>query len=87
MAIGSHGRGRGGTVGDGRLAIGRRRGKALFVFVRGLSELLLQSTGGTGTRSYIAIMIAINLGILFNIDKVGFLFNIDCIFDEMAVRV
>ena len=24
MAIGSHGRGRGGTVGDGRLAIGRR---------------------------------------------------------------
>ena len=46
MAIGSHGRGRGGTVGDGRLAIGRRRGKALFVFVRGLSELLLQSTNG-----------------------------------------
>ena len=34
MAIGSHGRGRGGTVGDGRLAVGRQRGKAFFVFGR-----------------------------------------------------
>ena len=31
MAIGSHGRGRGGTVGDGRLAVGRRVEK-LFSF-------------------------------------------------------